>query len=268
MNQVVRALKVKMTCTLNQIRLEEYRNDYVITDINGVENSVTFRNGIKLYAGDVTGSVNETQLRRIQIRETILSHIKKEQELFEKDIKVLSLFFIDEVAKYRQYNPDGKGEYAEIFEQEYTDIIKHLDLSLFNQPEYINYLKSTVASKAHEGYFSKDRKGKLIDSKTERGTKESTDEEAYDLIMKNKERLLDRKEPIRFIFSHSALREGWDNPNVFQICTLKQSSAEVRKRSGGGTRAAPRVNGQGDRMDCQRFRQRSASCQPTDRDSQ
>ncbi len=106
--------------------LEEYRNDYVITDINGVEDSVTFRNGIKLYAGDVAGSVNETQLRRIQIRETILSHIEKEQELFEKDIKVLSLFFIDEVAKYRRYNPDGKGEYAEIFEQEYTDIIKHL----------------------------------------------------------------------------------------------------------------------------------------------
>ena len=172
-----------------------------------------------------------------------MSHIEKEQELFEKDIKVLSLFFIDEVAKYRRYNPNGKGEYAEIFEQEYTDIIKHLDLSLFNQPEYIDYLKSTVASKAHEGYFSKDKKGKLIDSKTERGTKESADEDAYDLIMKNKERLLDRKEPIRFIFSHSALREGWDNPNVFQICTLKQSSAEVRKRQEVGRGLRLCVNG-------------------------
>lgn len=201
MNQVVRALKVNDDLYAKSNRLEEYRNDYVITDINGVENSVTFRNGIKLYAGDVTGSVNETQLRRIQIRETILSHIKKEQELFEKDIKVLSLFFIDEVAKYRQYNPDGKGEYAEIFEQEYTDIIKHLDLSLFNQPEYINYLKSTVASKAHEGYFSKDRKGKLIDSKTERGTKESTDEEAYDLIMKIKNACLTEKSRSALFFT-------------------------------------------------------------------
>lgn len=90
-NQVVRALKVNDDLYAKSNRLEEYRNDYVITDINGVENSVTFRNGIKLYAGDITGSVNETQLRRIQIRETILSHIKKEQELFEKDIKVLSL---------------------------------------------------------------------------------------------------------------------------------------------------------------------------------
>lgn len=197
-----------------------------------------------------------------------MSHIEKEQELFEKDIKVLSLFFIDEVAKYRRYNPDGKGEYAEIFEQEYTDIIKHLDLSLFNQPEYIDYLRSTVASKAHEGYFSKDKKGKLIDSKTERGTKESADEDAYDLIMKNKERLLDRKEPIRFIFSHSALREGWDNPNVFQICTLKQSSAEVRKRQEVGTRAAPLCKRTGRSHGRQRFRRRSASCQPTDRDSQ
>lgn len=248
-NQVVRALKINDDLYAKSNHLEEYRNDYVITDINGVEDSVTFRNGIKLYAGDVAGSVNETQLRRIQIRETILSHIEKEQELFEKDIKVLSLFFIDEVAKYRRYNPDGKGEYAEIFEQEYTDIIKHLDLSLFNQPEYIDYLKSTVASKAHEGYFSKDKKGKLIDSKTERGTKESADEDAYDLIMKNKERLLDRKEPIRFIFSHSALREGWDNPNVFQICTLKQSSAEVRKRQEVGRGLRLCVNGQGDRMD-------------------
>ncbi|GHS84904.1 type III restriction endonuclease subunit R [Bacteroidia bacterium] len=229
--------------------LEEYRNGYIITDINGQNNSVTFQNGKKLYTGDVEGSVNENQLRRIQIRETILSHIDKERELFHRGIKVLSLFFIDEVAKYRLYDPERNGEYADIFEEEYNDIVNNLNPSLFDQQEYLDFLKSTVATKAHAGYFSKDNKGKLTDSKLERGTKESNDVDAYDLIMRNKERLLDRKEPVRFIFSHSALREGWDNPNVFQICTLKQSSAEVRKRQEVGRGLRLCVNSQGERMD-------------------
>ncbi|MDR1895316.1 MAG: DEAD/DEAH box helicase family protein, partial [Prevotellaceae bacterium] len=229
--------------------LEEYRHGYVITDIDGRENSVTFQNGKKLYKGDVKGAVNENQLRRIQIRETILSHIEKERELFHRGIKVLSLFFIDEVAKYRLYDPERNGEYADIFEEEYTDIIKSLNPSLYDHKECFDFLKNTVASEAHQGYFSKDKKGKMIDSKEERVTKESTDTDAYDLIMRNKERLLDRKEPVRFIFSHSALREGWDNPNVFQICTLKQSSAEVRKRQEVGRGLRLCVNAQGERMD-------------------
>jgi type III restriction enzyme len=247
--QVVRTLSKGDNLYDKSGSLEEYRNGYIITDIDGRSNSVTFQNGKKLYVGDVEGTVNESHLRRIQIRETILSHIDKERELFHRGIKVLSLFFIDEVAKYKLYDPEGNGEYAEIFEQEYADIVKNLSETLFDQQAYIDFLKRTVASKAHAGYFSKDKKGKLINSSLERGTKESGDVDAYDLIMRNKERLLDRKEPVRFIFSHSALREGWDNPNVFQICTLKQSAAEVRKRQEVGRGLRLCVNELGDRMD-------------------
>ncbi len=234
--------------------LEEYKNGFVVKQIDGRDDSVEFLNGIKIYAGDVMGAVDEDQLRRIQIRETILSHIQRERQLFYKGIKVLSLFFIDEVANYREYDAAGQpvnGKYARMFEEEYEDIISNMQLSI-GEDEYIKYLQSIKASKTHAGYFSVDGKGKMINSKVGRKETTSDDVSAYELIMKNKELLLDRdpkKSPVRFIFSHSALREGWDNPNVFQICTLKQSSSDVRKRQEVGRGLRLCVNQDGERMD-------------------
>ena len=234
--------------------LEEYRNGFVVKSIDGRDDSVEFLNGIKIYAGDVIGKVDEDQLRRIQIRETILSHIQRERQLFYKGIKVLSLFFIDEVANYREYDAAGQpvnGKYATMFEEEYEDIVSTLQLSV-GEDDYIKYLNSIKASKTHAGYFSVDGKGKMINSKVGRKETTSDDVSAYELIMKNKELLLDRdpkKSPVRFIFSHSALREGWDNPNVFQICTLKQSSSDVRKRQEVGRGLRLCVNQDGERMD-------------------
>lgn len=238
----------------NSNGMEEYKDRYTITSIDGRDNSVQFANGIKIYAGDVIGEVNENQLRRIQIRETILSHIERERKLFYKGIKVLSLFFIDEVAHYRKYDESGnaeKGGFAKIFEEEYNDIINHFQPE-FGEEEYLKYLEAIKAEDTHAGYFSIDKKGKMIDSKVGRGKETSDDVDAYDLIMKNKELLLDRnpqRSPVRFIFSHSALREGWDNPNVFQICTLKQSASEVRKRQEVGRGLRLCVNQDGERMD-------------------
>ena len=234
--------------------LEEYKNDFVVKQIDGRDDSVEFLNGIKIYAGDVIGAVDEDQLRRIQIRETILSHIQRERQLFYKGIKVLSLFFIDEVANYREYDAAGQpvnGKYARMFEEEYEDIVGNPQLSI-GEDDYIKYLNSIKASKTHAGYFSVDGKGKMINSKVGRKETTSDDVSAYELIMKNKELLLDRdpkKSPVRFIFSHSALREGWDNPNVFQICTLKQSSSDVRKRQEVGRGLRLCVNQDGERMD-------------------
>ncbi len=232
--------------------LEEYKDRFVITYIDGRDNSLTFQNGLKIYAGDVKGAVNEDQLRRIQIRETILSHIERERQLFSKGIKVLSLFFIDEVAKYKQYDASGSawnGVYADMFVEEYNDVVGNLQLQ-FGEESYVDYLKKIDTDTTHAGYFSVDKKkNQFVDSKIEKATKESNDVDAYDLIMKDKERLLDFKEPVRFIFSHSALKEGWDNPNVFQICTLKQSTAETRKRQEVGRGLRLCVNNDGDRMD-------------------
>ena len=234
--------------------LEEYKTGFVVSHIDGRDNTVEFINGIKIYAGDVVGAIDEDQLRRIQIRETILSHLQRERQLFYKGIKVLSLFFIDEVANYREYdaaNQPVNGKYAVMFEEEYEDILNNMQLSL-GEDDYIKYLQSIPASKTHAGYFSVDGKGKMINSKVGRKETTSDDVSAYELIMKNKELLLDRdpkKSPVRFIFSHSALREGWDNPNVFQICTLKQSSSDVRKRQEVGRGLRLCVNQNGERMD-------------------
>lgn len=234
--------------------LEEYKEGFVVKAIDGRDDSIEFLNGVKLFAGDVIGKVDEDQLRRIQIRETILSHIQRERQLFYKGIKVLSLFFIDEVANYREYDAAGQpvnGKYATMFEEEYEDIISSLQLSI-GEDDYIKYLNSIKASKTHAGYFSVDGKGKMVNSKVGRKETTSDDVSAYELIMKNKELLLDRdpkKSPVRFIFSHSALREGWDNPNVFQICTLKQSSSDVRKRQEVGRGLRLCVNQDGERMD-------------------
>ena len=234
--------------------LDEYRNGFVVKFIDGRDNSVEFLNGIKIYAGDVVGKVSEEQLRRIQIRETILSHIERERQLFHKGIKVLSLFFIDEVAKYKQYDEAGNpynGIYADMFEEEYNDVVGNLQLE-FGDEDYVKYLDAISAHETHAGYFSIDKKGKLTDGKIDKKETTSDDSDAYDLIMRNKELLLDRdpkRSPVRFIFSHSALREGWDNPNVFQICTLKQSSSEVRKRQEVGRGLRLCVNQDGERMD-------------------
>ncbi len=238
----------------NSGQMEEYKTGFVVKNIDGRDDSLEFLNGIKLFAGDVIGKVSEEQLRRIQIRETISSHLQREKELFSKGIKVLSLFFIDEVAKYRQYGAAGEvqnGIYADLFEEEYKDIVTDM-LQQERETAYGKYLQAVAAEKTHEGYFSMDKKGKLIDSKVGRRETTSDDIDAYDLIMKKKELLLERdpqKSPVRFIFSHSALREGWDNPNVFQICTLKQSGSDVRKRQEVGRGLRLCVNQEGERMD-------------------
>jgi type III restriction enzyme len=237
--------------------MEEYRNNYIVTRIDGSDNSVTFLNGVTIKAGEVQGEVNEDQLRRIQIRETIISHLDRERRLFSKGIKVLSLFFIDEVAKYKKYDESGdpyNGEYADIFEEEYNRIT-HSDRE-FDFDTYYDYLDGISPAETHAGYFSidKDRKtGKerFRNSSLERGRNEAgeKDKDAFDLIMRNKERLLDMKEPVRFLFSHSALREGWDNTNVFQICTLKKSGSDIRKRQEVGRGLRLCVNQNGERMD-------------------
>lgn len=239
----------------NSGNLDEYKVGFVVKSIDGRDNSVEFLNGIKIFAGDVIGKVSEDQLRRIQIRETILSHLERERQLFHKGIKVLSLFFIDEVAKYKQYDEAGhpfNGIYADMFEEEYNDILSSMQREIGDE-DYIRYLDAISAHDTHAGYFSVDKKGKMTDSKlSDKKEGTSDDIDAYDLIMKNKELLLDRdpkKSPVRFIFSHSALREGWDNPNVFQICTLKQSSSEVRKRQEVGRGLRLCVNQDGERMD-------------------
>ncbi|MCM1439285.1 MAG: DEAD/DEAH box helicase family protein [Roseburia sp.] len=230
--------------------MEQYRG-YRVNEIDPVRRIVTFTNGEVLHVGEVVGDVSEADLRRVQIRETIRSHFEKEKELFGRGIKILSLFFIDEVAKYRKYDDDGNeinSEYGEIFEQEYIDILGEY-LTLFNTP-YEQYLRSIEAHCTHAGYFSIDKKGRKVDSTTKRNSDESDDISAYDLILKNKERLLSFDNPVRFIFSHSALREGWDNPNVFQICTLKHggsSPTQKRQEVGRGLRLC--VNQNGDRMD-------------------
>lgn len=239
----------------NSGEMEEYRDNFIVKRIDGRDDSVEFVNGIKIYAGDVIGKVSEEQLRRIQIRETILSHIERERQLFHKGIKVLSLFFIDEVEHYRKYDAAGQqqnGIFAQMFEEEYKDIVNNLQIGI-GEEDYLKYLNSIKASDTHAGYFSIDKKGHMTNSKIKNKKEKTSDDiDAYDLIMKNKELLLDRDpkhSPVRFIFSHSALREGWDNPNVFQICTLKNSSSEVRKRQEVGRGLRLCVNQDGERMD-------------------
>lgn len=233
--------------------MEQYKG-YTISSIDPTTDTVIFTNGESLHAGEVVGDVSEQDMRRIQIRETILSHFEKEEKLFNKGIKTLSLFFIDEVAKYRQYDEDGNdilGEYGKIFEEEYLSVLND-NLTMFDTA-YQTYLRTTCddVHAIHKGYFSIDKKGHAIDSTTKRGSEFSDDTSAYDLILKNKERLLSFEEPTRFIFSHSALREGWDNPNVFQICTLRHTNSQTAKRQEVGRGLRLCVNQQGNRMDVQ-----------------
>jgi type III restriction enzyme len=228
--------------------LKQYKG-FIVKEINGLTNKVSFANGIEIYVGQSIGEVDAKHVRRIQIRETIRSHLEKERQMYQKGIKVLSLFFIDEVLKYRVYDENNNqldGEYAEIFEQEYQKETQQQ--TLFDE-DYTNYINSHSVKDIHKGYFSIDKKGKFVDSKEKRNETGSDDVSAYDLIMKNKERLLGFNEPTRFIFSHSALREGWDNPNVFQICTLKHSQSAMSKRQEIGRGLRICVNSEGERMD-------------------
>ena len=219
--------------------------------VDGLNMAVEFLNGVKISAGEVAGSAEEEEIRRIQIRETIEAHLRKERQLFRRGIKVLSLFFIDKVDKYRLYADDDavNGIYARIFEEEYRDAVKSFELGLYDE-SYAGYLWSVEAEKTHAGYFSVDKKNHMTESRISAkkdGT--SDDVSAFDLIMKDRERLLSLGEPVRFIFSHSALREGWDNPNVFQICALRNSTSDIRKRQEVGRGLRLCVNQDGDRID-------------------
>ena len=252
-NRVTRILGLGDDLYVESNEMEQYKG-YVISDIAPISGTVSFTNGVVLSRGEVIGDVSEKDLRRIQIRETIISHFEKEKHLFELGIKTLSLFFIDEVAKYRKYNEAGEevnSEYGEMFEQEYISVLN--DYITLEDTPYVRYLKSIDPAKTHAGYFSIDKHGRKVDSPTKKGSDESDDISAYDLILKDKERLLSFEEPVRCIFSHSALREGWDNPNVFQICTLKHggtSPTHKRQEVGRGLRLC--VNQRGERMDVEK----------------
>ena len=232
--------------------MEQYKG-FSISEVDPIHNSVTFTNGEVIYANNVVGDVSEQDIRRVQIRETILSHFEKEEKLFNKGIKTLSLFFIDEVAKYRQYDENGDeilGEYGKIFEEEYLSVLQEYR-TLLDTP-YQKYLCDVCLDEhaVHRGYFSIDKKtGRSVNSVANKEGFDEKDVSAYDLILKNKERLLSFDEPTRFIFSHSALREGWDNPNVFQICTLKHSDSQTAKRQEVGRGLRLCVNQEGNRMD-------------------
>lgn len=231
--------------------LEAYRDGFTIEDIDGVKGCIRLSSGQEVYEGQAIGAVSEEAIRRIQIRATIQKHFEREKQLFHQDIKVLSLFFIDAVDKYRVYEAGGevsKGRWAEIFEEEYVSVLNEVQ-DLFWDDKYKQYLSGISPEETHTGYFSQDKKGKLIDSKIARGETTANDSDAYQLIMRDKERLLSFAEPTRFIFSHSALKEGWDNPNVFQICTLKQSDSEVKKRQEVGRGMRLCVNQKGERQD-------------------
>ena len=229
--------------------LAQYEN-FTVSEINP-NGYVTFLNGTTIRRGEVIGDTNELNMQKVQIRETIKSHFEKERQLFKRGIKCLSLFFIDEVVKYKSYDDEGKevkGVFQSIFEEEYRNQLSK-ELDLFDE-EYNNYLRHFNAEDVHRGYFSIDKKsGRIIDSKIEKKSGLSDDISAYDLILKNKERLLSFEEPTRFIFSHSALREGWDNPNVFQICTLRHSNSTTAKRQEVGRGLRICVDRNGTRMD-------------------
>ena len=231
--------------------LEAYRDGYIVERIDGVKGCIRLSSGQEIYEGQAVGAITEDAVRRIQIRTTIQKHLERERQLYKQGIKVLSLFFIDTVEKYRIYEAGGetrKGRWAEIFEEEYLSVLNETQ-DLFMDEEYRQYLNRISPESTHAGYFSQDKKGKMIDSKVKRGETTANDPDAYQLIMRDKERLLSFAEPTRFIFSHSALKEGWDNPNVFQICALKQSDSEVKKRQEVGRGMRLCVNQQGERQD-------------------
>ena len=246
----IKSFNVGDSLFIESNELLEYKG-YTISEIcPGTERQpvgyVVFTNGETIVKGQVIGDHNELHIQRIQIRETIKAHFEKERELFKKGIKCLSLFFIDEVAKYRSYNDDGnevKGVFQQIFEEEYSRLVND-EFHIFDE-DYNRYLRRFHPYETHRGYFSIDKKGRMVNTKVKRGSDVSEEASDYDLILRDKERLLSFDEPTRFIFSHSALREGWDNPNVFQICTLRHSNSNTAKRQevGRGLRICVDRNG-------------------------
>lgn len=232
--------------------LEEYKNGFVIKTVDGLNGRIEFLNGVMINSGEIYGNIADETVRRVQIRETIEAHLRKERQLFSRGIKVLSLFFIDEVSRYRIYNEEGEalnGIYAKIFEEEYREAVKNFQVEISGE-KYSEYLAAILPEKTHAGYFSIDKQNRMTDSKMNNKKEQTSDDvSAFDLIMKDKERLLSFDEPVRFIFSHSALREGWDNPNVFQICTLKNSTNDIRRRQEVGRGLRLSVNQNGDRID-------------------
>lgn len=252
--RIVKRLENGKDLFVESNELDQYRG-FVIAQIDACKDTVEFTNGLILTAGDATGDVTEAAMRRIQIREAIRAHLEKERSLFAEGIKVLSLFFIDKVAMYRDYDQDdSKGDYARFFEEEYerlkTEYMRELDS---NNEAYRKYLAEIKVDRTHNGYFSIDKTTKkLTDPSFKKRGEEaglSDDVDAYDLILKDKERLLSFQEPVRFIFSHSALREGWDNPNVFVMCMLKHSDNTISRRQEVGRGLRLCVNQHGDRID-------------------
>ena len=236
--------------------IEAYKGLF-IRDVDANRDIIELSNGDIIGAGEVTEDVAEEQKRRIQIREVIRAHLDKERELFAQGIKALSLFFIDEVAKYRDYDrEDTLGEYARVFEDEYeavlADYLGQIDLDEAAE-RYRQHVEAIPVRSTHEGYFSIDKKtGRSVDGKiAARGdfAGQSDDVDAYDLILKDKERLLSFEEPVRFIWSHSALREGWDNPNVFVMGMLKKSDNTTTRRQEIGRGLRLSVDQHGERMD-------------------
>jgi len=248
--------------------LAAYQGGYVVTEINakpGFE-KVVFANGDVLGIGDMFGGIETAAYRRVQIREAIKAHLQKEIALYPKGIKALTLFFIDAVANYRDYGAtdgDTRGVYAKMFEEEYAKCVEEAlyENGTVIDPGLKQYWESIKPNETHDGYFAKDKKGRFVDkvSETDSGKKDKAESAAYDLILTGKERLLSFDDPqggkLRFIFSHSALREGWDNPNVFVICLLKEPKSEDvnvsarRQEVGRGLRLC--VNQQGVRQDAE-----------------
>ena len=239
-------------------------NDGIVPPQDGRPGYVRFLNGETIFVGEVYHDSAADDMQRIQIRETIKSHLQKEEALFRRGIKCLSLFFIDEVAKYRDLSGNGATVgYGKVFEEEYGAIVAE---RLANPTaddlvdgSYARYLARDDVHAVHDGYFSIDKKGNAVESKKEKkaeaadgiGINDDDAKRGYELILKDKERLLSFEEPVRFIFSHSALREGWDNPNIFQICTLKESGSETSKRQEVGRGMRLCVDAHGDRQDAQ-----------------
>ena len=213
---------------------EIYRNGYIVEEIDASNGCVVFSNGETLYVGERHDDLND-DVMRFQMRRTIEEHLRKELRLNKQGIKVLSLFFIDRVANYRFYDEQGNmvaGKFAKWFEEIYSELIV--------QPQFQS-LDIFPIEQIHNGYFSQDKKGHVKDTNGET----QADNDTYNLIMRDKEKLLDMNNPLRFVFSHTALREGWDNPNVFQICTLNETKSEMKKRQeiGRGLRLAVNQDG-------------------------
>jgi type III restriction enzyme len=214
-----------------------YKSGYIINGIDVGDRFIELANGETIFTGEARGGLTD-EVMKVQLRKTIEEHFLKERKFQDKGIKVLSLFFIDRVANYRSYGPDGnpvKGKFALWFEEIYREMSgkdPHKELPAYQVEE------------VHNGYFSQDKKGSWSDTKGN----SLADDDTFKLIMKDKERLLDINEPLRFIFSHSALREGWDNPNVFQICTLNETRSELKKRQEIGRGLRLSVNQEGRRI--------------------